>query len=66
MDDYIVNLNDLEKDGTIDCPYWSKGRAYSYSAKGMISLSCDKCHRMVLWDFEHRVAYKATVRKFAI
>lgn len=66
MDDYIVNLNDLEKDGTIDCPYCSKGRAYSYSAKGMISPSCDKCHRMVLLDFEHRVAYKATVRKFAI
>ena len=31
---------------------------------GMISLPCDKCHRMVLWDFDHKVAYKATVRKF--
>ena len=64
MENYIVNLNDLKKDGTIDCPYCSRGRAYIYSAQGMISLPCDKCHRMVLWDFDHKVAYKATVRKF--
>ena len=49
MENYIVNLNDLKQDGTIDCPYCSRGRAYIYSAQGMISLPCDKCHRMVLW-----------------
>ena len=25
MENYIVNLNDLKQDGTIDCPYCSRG-----------------------------------------
>ncbi len=64
-DDYIVNLNDLNSDGAIKCPYCDKGRAYMYGATGMVSLSCNKCNRMVLWDYDHKTAYKAKVRKFA-
>ncbi|MFV0363079.1 MAG: hypothetical protein ACK5LL_08325 [Suipraeoptans sp.] len=63
-EDYIVNLNDLESDGDIKCPYCSKGRAYTYGAKGMVSLSCGRCHQMVLWDYDNKTAYKAKVRKF--
>lgn len=64
-DDCIVNLNDLESDGSITCPYCAKGRAYTYGATGMVSFPCSRCNRMVLWDYDHKTAYKAKVRKFA-
>lgn len=64
-EDYIVNLNDLESDGVINCPYCSKGRAYIYGATGMVSLPCSRCRQMVLWDYDHKTSYKAKVRKFA-
>lgn len=61
----IVDLNSLQSTGSIKCPYCSKGRSFLYSATGMMSNPCGNCHRMVLWDFDNRTAYKARVRKFA-
>jgi len=63
--DCLVNLNDLESSGIIKCPYCEKGREILYNASGMSSHNCDRCHRMVLWDYDSKVAYKAKVRKYA-
>ncbi len=63
--DDVVDLNSLNSDGNIACPYCSKGRAYIYGATGMVSLPCGRCHQMVLWDYDNKTAYKAKVRKFA-
>lgn len=62
--EYIVDLNSLKPDGTIDCPYCGKGKTYAYNTTGMQSSCCSKCNRMVLWDYDHMIAYKAKVRKF--
>lgn len=64
-DDFTVNLDDLESDGMIACPYCCKGKQYMYGTKGLSSHACDRCHRMVLWDFDNKTAYKAKVRRFA-
>lgn len=61
---YPVDLNALEKDGTLACPYCGKGKVYLYAAKGMVSMACNRCNRMVLWDFDHQKAFKAKVRKY--
>lgn len=62
---YTVNLNDLESTGIIACPYCGKGKAYIYGAARMQSSGCSVCKRIVLWDFGHNVAYKASAKKFA-
>lgn len=65
QEDYTVNLNDLETTGIIKCPYCGKGKAFIYSATGMQSSGCSVCKRIVLWDFDHKAAYKASAKKFA-
>lgn len=62
--DYVVNLNDLESTGNIKCPYCGKGKTYIYGATGMQSSGCCICKRIVLWDFDHETAYKASAKKF--
>ena len=62
--DDVVDLNTLNADGDISCPYCKKGKAFVYTASGMVSLKCGNCHRMVLWDFDHGTAYKANMRKY--
>lgn len=62
--DDVVDLNTLRTDGSIACPYCQKSKAFLYGASGMISHSCGNCNRMVLWDFDHKTAYKARVKKF--
>jgi DNA-directed RNA polymerase subunit RPC12/RpoP len=63
--DDVVDLNSLIPNGSIECPYCGKGKAYIYNATGMVSFPCSKCHRMVLWDYDNKDSYKAKVRKFA-
>ena len=41
-----------------------KGKAYIYGATGMQSSGCCICKRIVLWDFDHKTAYKASAKKF--
>ena len=65
QEDYTVNLNDLETTGIIKCAYCGKGKAFIYSATGMQSSGCSVCKRIVLWDFDHKAAYKASAKKFA-
>lgn len=65
QEDYTVNLNELETTGIIKCPYCGKGKAFIYSATGMQSSGCSVCKRIVLWDFDHKAAYKASAKKFA-
>ena len=55
---HSVDLNALEKDGTLACPYCGKGKVYLYA------MACNRCNRMVLWDFDHHKALKAKVRKY--
>ncbi len=62
--DDVVDLNSLDSDGSISCPYCQKSSAFLYGASGMISHACSNCTRMVLWDFDNKTAYKARVRKF--
>lgn len=64
MVDCIINLDEMDLDGTIECPYCSKGKTYSYGAKGKQSMPCGACHRMVLWDYDMMKAYKAKVKKY--
>ena len=65
-DDFTVNLNDLKMTGVIKCPYCGKSKAYIYNdASGMFSSECGRCKRLVLWDFDHKAAYKASAKKFA-
>lgn len=65
MNDYTVNLNDLEMTGVIKCPYCSKSKTYIYNnATGMFSNECGVCRRIVLWDFDHKTAHKASAKKF--
>ena len=63
--DLVVNLNELEQDAVIECPYCSKGKRYSYGAKGKESSNCHICKRMVLWDFDNMTAFKARVKKYS-
>ena len=63
--DYTVNLNDFESTAVIECPYCGKGKAYIYGATGMQSSGCSVCKRIVLWDFDHNIAYKACAKKYA-
>lgn len=65
--DFTVNLNDLTTTGVIKCPYCGKGKAYIYNnATGMLSSACSICKRIVLWDFDHITAYKASAKKFEL
>ena len=50
---------------TMECPYCHKGKTYSYGAKGKESSNCHVCGRLVLWDFDRMIAYKAKARKYA-
>ena len=36
----IVDLNELDQDAVIECPYCHKGKTYSYGARGKESCSC--------------------------
>lgn len=63
-EDFVIDLNELEYDGTIVCPYCNKGKQYLYGDFGKTSQNCDRCHRMVLWDFDTKKAYRARVRKY--
>lgn len=63
--DNTVDLNSLEATDIIKCPYCGKGKTYVYTATGMSSNPCGVCHRIALWDFDHHIAYKANIRKFA-
>ena len=66
VDSYaIVDLNTLQSDGVIECPYCNKGKSYSYGAKGKQSIPCQVCHRMVLWDYDKMTGYRATAKRFA-
>lgn len=38
---------------------------YIYGATGMQSSGCSVCKRIVLWDFDHNIAYKASAKKYA-
>lgn len=62
--DYIVNLNDLDSTGIIECPYCGKGKTNIYGATGMQSSGCSVCKRIVLWDFDRKTAYKASTKGF--
>ena len=61
----VMNLNDLVQDAVIECPYCHKGKTYSYGATGKESSTCSVCKRIVLWDFDRMVAYKAKARRYA-
>lgn len=63
--DTIINLNDLEQDAVIECPYCHKSKTYSYGAKGKESSNCHICGRLVLWDFDRMTAYRAKAKKYA-
>lgn len=60
----VVDLNQLSRDAIIRCPYCNKGKTYSYGARGKESCNCHVCKRLVLWDFDRMMAYKAKARKF--
>ena len=63
--DYYVDLNGMEATGVIDCPYCSKGKMYMYNSKGKASLNCGRCNKIVLWDFDKGIGFKAKPRKHA-
>lgn len=65
IDSYTINLNDLNMDGIIECPYCGRGKSYSYGAKGRQSSACSVCKNIVLWDFDCMIAYKVRARKYA-
>lgn len=60
----VMDLNDLDQDAVIECPYCHKGKTYSYGARGKESCNCHICGRLVLWDFDRMLAYKARARKY--
>lgn len=61
----IIDLNGLKQDAVLACPYCQKGKTYSYGAKGKESCNCHNCGRLVLWDFDRMMAYRAKAKKFA-
>ena len=60
----IVDLNEFDQEAVIECPYCHKGKTYSYGAKGKESCSVQNCKRLVLWDFDRMIAYKARAKKY--
>ena len=54
MTDYMVDLNALDKDGEVECPYCMKIVSFSYGASGKQSCQCGNCHRFVLIDYATR------------
>ena len=42
MTDYMVDLNALDKDGEVECPYCMKIVSFSYGASGKQGLSVRK------------------------
>lgn len=62
--DIIIDLNELVRDAIIRCPYCGKGMTFSYGATGKESSNCYVCRRLVLWDFDRMMAYKAKAHKF--
>jgi hypothetical protein len=63
--DGVADLNLLTSTGSIKCPYCGKSRSDMYGTTGWASNKCDNCHRIVLWDYDRMLAYKAKARKFA-
>lgn len=70
-DDYIVNINDLESDGVINCPYCCKGKAYIYGAINLFSLNkinncfiwrCDDARDCIFFVSAVREAYILVIR----
>ena len=60
----IIDLNELELNAVIECPYCHKGKIYAYGAKGKGSGNCFVCKRLILWDFDRLKAYKASAKKY--
>ncbi len=58
-----VNLEQLELDGQISCPYCGKGRIFLYGATGKSSQQCANCRNIVLWDFDKMHGYRAKAKK---
>lgn len=65
MNDEIVILSKMKPTGTISCPYCNKGKSYSFGCAGKQSQPCDKCHNMVLWDYNNMKGFKARIREYA-
>ena len=63
--DGVADVNRLSATGSIKCPYCGKSRSDMYGTAGMASNQCGNCHRIVLWDYDRMLAYKAKARKFA-
>ncbi len=65
IDNEVYDLNTMNMDFYLKCPYCNKGKFYSYDgSKGKGSSLCNICRNIVLWDFDKREAYKATTRKY--
>lgn len=62
--DKVIDLNNLDMNGTVICPYCGKGKDYIYNASGKVSHPCVNCKRMVLWDYDSNTAFKARVKKY--
>ena len=58
-----VDLNTFEIKVVLKCPYCSKGKSYSYVHSGLSSSACSNCGRIVLWDFDNGIAYKANQKR---
>lgn len=61
----IVDLNAFEIKLTLKCPYCGKGKSYSYGPGGLSSSACSNCKRVVLWDFDNGIAYKANPKRIS-
>ncbi len=59
----MVDLNEKRVMETLICPYCKRGKALSYGNGGIQSSGCPKCHKIVLWDFDKKIAYKANLRR---
>ncbi|MDD3138859.1 MAG: hypothetical protein PHX08_07805 [Lachnospiraceae bacterium] len=64
-EDYLMDLNDYNLVGIIECPYCTKGKSYSYGATGKQSSPCKVCGRIVLWDYDLMKGFKARAKKYA-
>ena len=57
MTDYMVDLNALDKDDEVECPYCMK------IVSGKQSCQCGNCHRYVLIDYDKMKALRVRPRK---
>lgn len=54
-----------EKEIQISCPICGKEKNYGYDATGKSSSRCAKCKRLILWDYDKKIAIpmKAIMKK---